>query len=93
MSPVFSNTGGTLFTNGDRETTFDGLSLNFTKRLSNQWMMRGYVQWGEAEWDIPQSYFANNDPNIIIPDVSNCSLPRMPHVDGASVGRPVDRWW
>ncbi len=82
VSAAFDNTGGTLLTNGDRDWTYDGLTLNFTKRLSNQWMMRGYVQWGEADWDIPQSYFANNDPNILIPQNTN-GIVADASVDGA----------
>ena len=97
VSPVFTNTGGTLLTNGDRETTFDGLSLNFTKRLSNQWMMRGYVQWGEAEWDIPQSYFANNDVNIQLPNntnqiASNASVDGALKVEQSTGGGKNDIW-
>jgi hypothetical protein len=45
-------------------------------------MMRGYVQWGEADWDIPGSYFANNDPNTLIPDNQNAIAPNA-SVDGA----------
>jgi hypothetical protein len=82
VSSAFANTGGQLFTNGDREWTYDGLTLNFTKRLSNQWMLRGYVQWGEAEWDIPQSYFANNDPNVLLPANTN-GIVADASVDGA----------
>jgi hypothetical protein len=82
VSAAFSNSGGTLFTNGDRDTTYDSLTLNFTKRLSNQWMMRGYVQYGEGEWGVPASYFANNDPNTLIPDNQNAIAPNA-SVDGA----------
>jgi hypothetical protein len=35
-----------------------------TKRLSNQWMMRGFVNYNfDESWNVPTSYFANNDPN------------------------------
>jgi hypothetical protein len=97
VSAAFSNTGGTLFTNGNRETTWDSLTLNFTKRLSNQWMMRGYVQYGEGDWDIPTSYFANNDPNILIPDnqgtiASNASVDGALKVEQAGGQNNADIW-
>ena len=55
-------TGGYLLRNGDREQNYLSLSANFTKRLSNRWMMRGYFTWTDWEWDIPSSYLfdANN---------------------------------
>lgn len=52
-----SPAGGSLLTNGDREVEYLGGALTFTKRLANRWMARGYVNYGEAEWDIP------GDPN------------------------------
>ena len=68
--PVFArnsnitSTGGYLLTNGDRERDYLGAALNFTKRLANRWMLRGYVNYGDAEWDIPASYLANSNPNL-----------------------------
>ena len=56
-------TGGSLLLNGDREVNYEGLNLTFIKRLSNQWMLRGYFNFGEGEWDVPQSYIDNSDPN------------------------------
>ena len=64
LNPDFSYTGGELLLNGDRETEYQGVGLNFTKRLSNQWMARGYFQYGDAEWDIPASFFDNQSGNI-----------------------------
>ena len=55
--------GGFLATNGDRERDYLGYSVTITKRLANRWMARGYVQIGEAEWDVPTSWHLNNDPN------------------------------
>ncbi len=50
-------TGGWLLTNGDRERSYMGLGLNWTKRLSNQWMLRGYVNYViEDEWSVPGGY-------------------------------------
>jgi hypothetical protein len=75
--------GGWLLTSGDRERTYSGISLNFTKRLANQWMLRGYVQWSEGEWDIPGSYFTNNDPNIQNPALQENDLASDASTDGA----------
>lgn len=63
LKPAFEFTGGTLRTNGDRSVEYNGIGLNFTKRLSNRWMLRGNVQWGEAEWDIGSQFLRFNDPN------------------------------
>jgi len=59
----FSLQGGSFRTNGDRETDYEGVALNFTKRLSNRWGMRGFINFGETEWSVPASYLANSDPN------------------------------
>lgn len=67
----WSYTGGQLFTNGDREIDYLGATLGFTKRLANQWMMRGYVQYNfDESWSVPGSYFNNNDPNRVLPGVA-----------------------
>ncbi len=63
LNPALSYVGGSLLRNGDREREYQGVNLNFTKRLSNQWMLRGYFQVGEAEWDVPASFLANQSPN------------------------------
>ncbi len=54
--------GGTLLTNGDREVQYQGASLTATKRLANRWMARGYINYGEAEWDVPASFQQFDDP-------------------------------
>ena len=59
----FSLQGGAFRANGDRETDYTGFSFNFTKRLSNRWGMRGFVNVGDADWSVPGSYTAQNDPN------------------------------
>jgi hypothetical protein len=63
LRPGFSRTGGTYLTNGPREREYVGFSLNFNKRLSNQWGLRGFVNFGEAEWKVPSNYFNAADPN------------------------------
>jgi hypothetical protein len=66
----WSFTGGELFTDGDREIEYFGASITMTKRLSNQWMMRGFVNYNfDESWVVPNSYFANNDPNRFLQGV------------------------
>ncbi|MFP3941125.1 MAG: hypothetical protein ACLF0P_12515, partial [Thermoanaerobaculia bacterium] len=62
IDPALEAANGTFLTNGDREVETLGASLNFTKRLSNQWMARGYVNYTDQEWDVPGSYFRFADP-------------------------------
>ena len=52
--------GGTFLTNGGRERNYEGATFNFTKRLANRWMARGYVTYGNAEWDVPADYHQPN---------------------------------
>ena len=60
-------TGGDLYTSGSRAVDSLAASISFTKRLSNQWMMRGFVNYFFREdWQIPSSYFDNNDPNKFV---------------------------
>ncbi len=67
--PVFARsssvttTGGDFLTNGSRERNYRGAAVNFTKRLANRWMMRGYLNYGDAEWDIDDNYLFNSNPN------------------------------
>jgi hypothetical protein len=59
----FSNTGGDLLTSSDRSITNNSFQINAIKRLSNQWMVRGYFAWDRGEWSVPTSYLAGTDPN------------------------------
>ncbi len=87
-------TGGQLFTNGDREIDYLGATIGFTKRLANQWMMRGYVQYNfDESWSVPGSYFNNNDPNRVLPGVASGAV-----IDGStyviqSTGSGRDESW
>lgn len=57
-------TGGNLLTDGDREVDYLGAAITVTKRLSNQWMLRGFLNYNfDESWDVPASYFNRNDPN------------------------------
>jgi hypothetical protein len=73
-NPSLTSAGGTLFTNGDRTVDYLGGAINFTKRLTNQWMLRGFVNYNfTEEWSVPSSFFNNNDPNRMQPQCgSNC---------------------
>jgi hypothetical protein len=67
-NPSLSYTGGTFLTNGKRDINYLGTAVTFTKRLTNQWMMRGFVNYNfTEEWDVPSSFFNNNDPNRLQP--------------------------
>ena len=68
-NPSLSYTGGTLFTNGDREVNYFGSAITLTKRLTNQWMLRGFINYNfNEEWTVPSSFFNDNDPNRLQPD-------------------------
>jgi hypothetical protein len=58
-------TGGTLLTNGDREVDYLGYTASLTKRLSDRWMARAYVNYGEAEWQVPASFVRFDDPTNV----------------------------
>ncbi len=63
----FQQTGGWLLTNGGRELDYSGVNLNFTKRLSNQWMLRGFVNYAfDESWSVPSDYLDDtNGPNPV----------------------------
>jgi hypothetical protein len=60
--PGVTPAGGNFLTNGDREVQYQGAALTATKRLANRWMARGYVNYGESEWDVPASFLQFDDP-------------------------------
>ena len=63
-TPGLSWTGGDYVTNGDRERDYLGYSISFTKRLANRWMARGFYQYGNAEWNVPRSFYDHANPTI-----------------------------
>ncbi len=63
--PSGVRTGGTYLENTDRSIDYEGVSVNFTKRLSNQWMLRGYFTSGEGTYNIGSQYRADHDPTNI----------------------------
>jgi hypothetical protein len=60
--PGAPGTGGSFFTNGNREQDYQGLSLIINKRLSNRWMLRANFTIQDWEWDIPVA--SRENPNI-----------------------------
>jgi hypothetical protein len=100
LNPGLSYTGGQVLRNGDREREYLGANLNFTKRLSNQWMLRGYLQYGEAEWDVPGSFSALQSPNVCEDDLTfGCQGANGGMIDGglfavqsAGSGAKADVW-
>ena len=83
-----NSTGGKLLTGGEREVEYFGTSLTLTKRLTNQWMLRGFVNYNfKEEWIVPKSHFANNDPNRRRPWWENGSV-----VDGETFVSSTGAW-
>ena len=64
---ILTPTSGDLYTNGDRDVGSFAASITFTKRLSNQWMLRGFINYFfDEDWRVPTSYFDSNDPNRFV---------------------------
>lgn len=61
-------TGGSFITNGDREQSYLGATLSFTKRLANRWSMRGHATFADWEWDIGPEYRRYDDPTDVLTD-------------------------
>ena len=55
-------TGGSLLTNGDRETDYLGISLTAEKRLTGRWSARGYVNWYDWTWKTGPQFRLYDDP-------------------------------
>ena len=70
LAPGLSRTGGSFLTNGDSEVQYFGVSVTATKRLSNRWMLRGFVNVGDAEWSIGNESHRFDSPNLA-PDGSD----------------------
>ena len=70
INPNLVSAGSNFLTNGDRSAESSSAAITFTKRLSNRWMARGFVNYiFKEEWNVPSSYFDNNDPNRTGPNV------------------------
>ncbi len=58
-----SSVGGSHMMNGVRSRDFLGYNVTLVKRLSNRWMARGFYQYGDAEWNVPNEYYNYFDRN------------------------------
>ena len=58
----YAFTSGSLLTNGDRDVEYLGATATLTKRLADRWMLRGYLNYGRPEWDVPASYGLFQNP-------------------------------
>ena len=65
LDPGLSYTGGNVLTNGARKHEYLGIGINFTKRLSRRWMLRGHYTYYDWEWNVPNT-FSLGDPNNIV---------------------------
>ena len=63
IDPSLEPTGFSHLLNGSREIEYNGISATFNKRLANRWALRGYFNYGKGEWNVPQTFTDNNDPN------------------------------
>jgi hypothetical protein len=71
---LLETTGFQHYENDARSREYNGLSVTAQKRLANNWALRGYVNFGETEWKVPQEFLDNTDPN---------ANPSATDVDGA----------
>jgi hypothetical protein len=67
LGPGLSFTGGSLMTSGDREVKYRGVALSAVKRLSNRWMLRGFLNYAETDWRVPDRFFDFQDPTDLHP--------------------------
>lgn len=67
--------GGTQLTNRpDYTQNFQGLELTATKRLSNKWMLRGYVAWQDWTLDVGPRGILNPTPNATRSNVDGAQV-------------------
>lgn len=62
LSDDVSNTGGSLYTTGDREQEYVGITVNATKRLSNRWRMSGHLTYSDWDWKVGPDWRRFDDP-------------------------------
>ncbi len=63
-----SPTGGSYFTNGDRELEYRGVTATFNKRLANRWSLRGHVNWADWDWKLGPEFLRYDDPTDTLTD-------------------------
>jgi hypothetical protein len=92
LEPGLQFTGGTLLTNGDRTREYFGATLSATKRLSNQWMLRGYVHYGRPKWNIPGSFFYWDDPTDAAGGAGGINLANMQQDNDGDLYFEYGKW-
>jgi hypothetical protein len=68
VRPGLVNAGGVYVTNSDRGHSYQGITFNATKRLSNKWMLRGHFTFYDWKWDIGQGFREFDDPTDVLND-------------------------
>lgn len=63
--------GGTFLTNGDRVIEYQGVSLTATKRLTNRWMLRGFITFADQEWQDTADFQRFDNPTDGVPAGDN----------------------
>ncbi len=63
-----SSTGGSYYTNGDREQDYLGITANFNRRLADGWSFRAYAHWNDWDWKIGDEFRRYDDPNDVVAD-------------------------
>ncbi len=61
-------TGGTFYTNGDREQNYLGATFSFTRRLADRWSARGHFTFADWDWDIGPEFRRYDDPTDTVDD-------------------------
>lgn len=62
------STGGSLYTNGDREQDYLGVTASFNRRLANHWSFRAHAHWNDWDWKIGDEFKIYDDPNNVVAD-------------------------
>ena len=63
LDESLEDTGFAHRENDARTRDYHGIAITARKRLADNWSLRAYVNWGETEWNVPQSYLDDTDPN------------------------------
>ena len=74
-------TGGSFFTNGDRELEYQGISFTFNKRMANRWSLRGHVNWADWDWKIGPEFQRFDDPTDTVSDALGFSDGEEPYFE------------
>jgi hypothetical protein len=81
LNPQLAFTGGSRLSNGVREQGYDGLSLNFEKRMDCL-MFDGHFTWESSAWSVPSAFFVDannlrgaedNDGEVVAPQSASAA--------------------